>query len=632
DGDGYWYLTIPASTSSQDNISGSFNVAIQSDTIGEPIETIELRFETVAGAGTLTNASVGLRTIDYGQELEQQFEENPVNNPFFHNFRIIALQYAQQIPDGAELSAYQIISIKANDIPGLTISATNTKLTESSGTVSFTVSATNAATTDIVVPITYSGTATSKEGAYDYTKKTSPVTIKAGNTSGTGTFHVSNDSLYEDAETIIVKIGSPTSGNASLSNTTSVTFRIAANDAPPASPPKTVKSGDVAVCTSGCTTTIVAPSNPGPAVVAEPVGNYSVGQAALYFPSGYISGGTAFFDANKNSVLDFLDLNGNDTQDSNEPSEVSTTTSLSGFAGLEFSAAFDQNNDGFIDSSEGQIVVVGGIDTSIDLPLVGALIGPAGVYVPTPLTTLMASLVNEHGFSVSDASDRVQESLGLPIRDLRVFDHLAATLRGDSAGPEIFAAEVKVQDTIASAGTFFAAFPNAPTSFALANLVASEIAYKMLEPDSNVDLSNTAVIESILNAVIQQTGLIVNFSVVAGAAEIMAASNQAIDAVPVTVDEPYLSEVARVQKVSQTSTLTHLVQVAQGTASIATVVAANTGTALTNQVSLATVGDIVPPVAGITDARIVEGSTGQRELVFTVALSKPSSEPVSISY
>jgi hypothetical protein len=56
-------------------------------------------------------------------------------------------------------------------------------------------------------------------------------------------------------------------------------------------------------------------------------------------------------------------------------------------------AVFDRDNNGFIDWTEGRIVIEGGIDTATNLPLPMPLIATPGNYVLGPLSTLMANLV-----------------------------------------------------------------------------------------------------------------------------------------------------------------------------------------------------------------------------------------------
>ena len=71
---------------------------------------------------------------------------------------------------------------------------------------------------------------------------------------------------------------------------------------------------------------------------------------------GYISGATLFLDANKNGVLD--------------AGEPSTTTDSNGEYNLDIPfETFHKNQNGEIDSSEGNLIAFGGTDTATGLPL-----------------------------------------------------------------------------------------------------------------------------------------------------------------------------------------------------------------------------------------------------------------------
>ncbi len=141
---------------------------------------------------------------------------------------------------------------------------------------------------------------------------------------------------------------------------------------------------------------------------------------------GIIAGATVFLDANKNGVLDFLDLDGDGLQDVDEPREPLATSDASGRAKLTIPISFDRDSSGDIASDEGQLVVVGGIDVATGTPLLVPLIAPTGSSMVTPFTTLMAALVNTQGMAVTQAERRVAESLGLASDlPLRSYDPIA---------------------------------------------------------------------------------------------------------------------------------------------------------------------------------------------------------------
>ena len=99
---------------------------------------------------------------------------------------------------------------------------------ENAGTVSISVVLSQASSSAVSIPFTLGGTALA--GA-DYQIPASPLTIPAGQTSGTIDIVLAADGLAEPAETIIVVLGTPT--GAALGATTTHTLTIAASEAPP---------------------------------------------------------------------------------------------------------------------------------------------------------------------------------------------------------------------------------------------------------------------------------------------------------------------------------------------------------------------------------------------------------------
>ena len=99
---------------------------------------------------------------------------------------------------------------------------------ENAGTVSISVVLSQASSSAVSIPFTLGGTALA---GTDYQISASPLTIPAGQTSGTIDIVLAADGLAEPAETIIVELGTPT--GATLGATTTHTLTIAASEAPP---------------------------------------------------------------------------------------------------------------------------------------------------------------------------------------------------------------------------------------------------------------------------------------------------------------------------------------------------------------------------------------------------------------
>ena len=172
-------LTIPAGQT-----SGTIDIVLAADGLAEPAETI------IVVLGTPTGATLGATTT--------------------HTLTIAASEAPPPaLPTAAFASAAQTVQ-------------------ENAGTVSISVVLSQASSSAVSIPFTLGGTALA--GA-DYQIPASPLTIPAGQTSGTIDIVLAADGLAEPAETIIVVLGTPT--GATLGATTTHTLTIAASEAPP---------------------------------------------------------------------------------------------------------------------------------------------------------------------------------------------------------------------------------------------------------------------------------------------------------------------------------------------------------------------------------------------------------------
>jgi hypothetical protein len=345
----------------------------------------------------------------------------------------------------------------------------------------------------------------------------------------------------------------------------------------------------------------------------------AAGQVALYGGfGGAISGATAFFDANMNGILD--------------PGEPSTTTDADGYFALTIPSSFDLNNDGTIDPGEGQIDVVGGTDMATLLPQAGPLVTVPGAFVISPLTTLMASLMNSQGLSLTAAEDQVLQAFNLPQVDLTTFDPTQEILDGNADAVPIYAGIAKLEDTTREITDLVGAVPGAQPPSAVAGAVISSLAAAIADPGSTLDLDDSTALGAVIQNTLDQSGAALDPSVVAAAANIIAYGNQQIDAIPLSIDATYMTAVVQVQVVAQGTTAPQLADLAAGSTDSNTVTLNNTGTAFQNLVANAQTGNVVPPVLAIYDVSHVSSSTGQIEYDFTVGLSEPSVLPVSVDY
>ena len=327
--------------------------------------------------------------------------------------------------------------------------------------------------------------------------------------------------------------------------------------------------------------------------------------------NGYLVGSTAFFDASFNGVLD--------------PSEPSALTDSTGDFAVEVPLSFDTNTNGLLDDTEGQWVVFGGTDSSTGLPAVNKLISPASWSAVTPLTTLVATLVANHGYTVNGAMSRVKEALGLPAVDLSDLVPIASTLAGDPNAPQVFAAHARIQDTISQALAVFAGVGSPPVGVDFSRVLMAEIASLIAVPATTPDFSDIATIEQLLHNVETTSGVALNADVLSGASSVIAETNQLIDDVTVANNIDFLNQISQIKRVSQGAVASQLKAASQGDVAISAVVATNTGTGLTNQVAAAA----TPPTL-ILPANIVAEATGAAgaEVSFIVSATNLAGQSV----
>lgn len=557
------------------------------------------------------------------------------------------------------------LTIVDSDQPLVSFATTSKTVREDVRTVTVTANLSTPAFHEVTVPIATTGSTASywfdlnrdgiPDSGSDYripndtrASITFPVNSNTGKTSTSATITVTvfNDTRHESTEKVVLTMGRPT--NAKKGSMSVYTLSITDNDplqisvedgegAPviiqprASSAPVTAQAFTLGVTTDAITGLSV-PNNLGSLVpnVPNTVTAATVGTAAVSF--GYVSGAVVIFDANKNGLFDYLDLNSDGSLDPDEPLEPVAVTGLNGRFTMSIPDAFDRNSDGVIDPTEGHLLSLGGVDTSTGLPAAIPLVATPGNFTLTPITTLMAVLVEQQGFTPDDAAQRVREALTLPDIDLSRFDAIAETVAGNLDGASIFAASAKLQDTILQAVGLIANAPGAPPAAFLTDLAMANLAASIVEPDALLDLSEPAVVESVLNGLLATSGTTLDPAIVTGAANVIAAANQHLDGLTLSANEQYLTEVVQTKVVTQATTAVQLGLVAAGQASIDAVVRDFTGAALAIRIDAAPVGTIVPPALAITNVRQVEGDNGDSFFDFTVSLDRPSSRPISVDY
>jgi Domain of unknown function (DUF4347)/FG-GAP-like repeat/RTX calcium-binding nonapeptide repeat (4 copies)/Calx-beta domain len=380
------------------------------------------------------------------------------------------------------------------------------------------------------------------------------ITIPAGNRSVNIDVDVYNDNLVEGDEKVFISLDPISNYNSKIGEPSTATVTIADNDLN--NPP--VRTG----------------------VVID----------------GYIDGANLFLDANKNGI-----------KDTNEPS---TTTDSGGKFNLNIPfETFDTNKNGEIDPSEGNLVAIGGTDTATGLPLETPVTAPPDSSVVTPLTSLVADLIDKE-IAPEEAQSLVKTALGLPAEvDLTNLDPIKATNNNQPGGIQVLAAMVKVQNVI----TQTVALIDGASSAANTDLVKAVVGSitNQIQSGTILNLSSSAALEPIIQqaaAKIQQIDPSFNIqkvtSITSQAATVMATANQRIDSAISNPTGTSISEsLARVQQVALGPTSQDFKAVGAGSKPISQLVTENTGAALDSKIQAVTlpVGIATPVVTGDAD-------------------------------
>lgn len=302
---------------------------------------------------------------------------------------------------------------------------------------------------------------------------------------------------------------------------------------------------------------------------------------------GYIEGATVFADANGNGVLD--------------TGEASAQTGLNGAFALVGGA--------------GPLTMVGGVDVSTGLAFTGALRASDSSTVITPLTTLVAALM-ERGHSEADATSLIKTAFALPdTADIAHLDPVSASLSADPAmaaqAGSVMIAGVLVQNTVLQAAAVLAgarvsgAEDAAGTVFdALATVIAAD--------PSSVDLGDGAQLQAILTLA-GGDGII---GIAASAASVMVNVNLALTefAAGGAIGTMLLTGLAKVAVVAQGELALQLEQAAASGA-MADVVLAYSATNLNGIIAAATVADIDGATIGTASADVLIGTANTDVIV-----------------
>jgi hypothetical protein len=308
---------------------------------------------------------------------------------------------------------------------------------------------------------------------------------------------------------------------------------------------------------------------------------------------GYTEGGIVFIDSNFNGILD--------------PGESQGFTDGQGGFVLYIPTDLDPNDTGVLADSEAQIVEQGGTDLVTGQPEVAEGIAPGSWSVISSLTTQVALLYDNYGFTVGQAESQVLLATGLPAQvDLSTFDSIGATLRNDANGPAVLGTESILENTIAMVSALTGGTPGS----AQANAVQGALAGLIAQATGPLDFGNAATITALIQSVETSTGQTLDPNLVAGASTVIADVNQEIEGIPQTADLAFIRKVAQVSIVAQTQVAGDLAKAAAGQTSIDTVLANDTGAALESAIAATpTPPTVVTPMNLVVAATSAAGAT-----------------------
>lgn len=237
---------------------------------------------------------------------------------------------------------------------------------------------------------------------------------------------------------------------------------------------------------------------------------------------GYIVGATVWADADDDGFQD--------------AGEAWTTTGANG--------AF------FLENATGPLMMTGGTDVSTGDAFTGQLRAPEGSTVITPLTTLIASLVDD-GSSVADAKSTVADALGLSSAvNLTAYDPVAAVLAGDANAAAVMSAAIQVQNTVVQAAAALQGATSASDD-ASASAVFKALASTLKTQGSSFDLGSASQITTVITAAAANASATLDTSAISSITSIIESSNDSVAGLSGQSGATLLASLTQVAKVAQ---------------------------------------------------------------------------------
>ncbi|TGQ63447.1 hypothetical protein EN829_031220, partial [Mesorhizobium sp. M00.F.Ca.ET.186.01.1.1] len=319
-----------------------------------------------------------------------------------------------------------------------------------------------------------------------------------------------------------------------------------------------------------------------------------------YVVDGYISGATVFADANGNGQFDLG----------------------------EYSAVTDDFGHFVLQGGPGDIVAIGGTDTSTDIGLTGKLTAPSGSAVVSPLTTLVALLVNDPNsdLDVAEAQAKLLSGLGLaPDANLLTLDPITAAFQNNA---DAFVAGISVLNTVSMVAAAIAGAGG--DQDAAATSVFSALANQILGLGTGevLDLTNSSTIGAIADSAASGA---LDTDLLQALKDVVGASNQTLadDVANASTPTQLVTDAMAVAIVAQGVASDALGAAADDPNQIDTAVNSYTGSALDAAVNSALnqVGNIAPAVQA--HATLTEGSDNLEPSILntTVVSAAPDLNP-----
>jgi ELWxxDGT repeat protein len=500
---------------------------------------------------------------------------------------------------------------------------------------------------DVVVTMSFTGSASTNDYYHDYKPQAvfnNRLTIPAGTLSRVFRIRISDDSAYEGDESLVISlvdVSSPASLPSQALRTHVMT--IIDNDSKPTfvTQPKPTSTNvminanalalpplNSAPATGPLGFKVITISNSGGMINS---GALAIGSFSAY--GGVLEGSTAFFDANRNGLIDQVarDIDG-ETVLVDEPA---TATLADGSFGLDLLDQ-DTNGNGQIDIAEGRFVITGGTDLSTSLPLRIPMMAPVGVYRIDPASTLAEGLTRNHEFSVQDAFERVAEGLDVPDFDFIRQNALYGILNGELASSIAYERMIEVYTAILNLSEYLSAL-GMRDLVTVSQSVVDALSDSISTPDSAMDLSNAEFLRTLfaqsadaqsISYDIDDVNVVMN--VVAGG--IARLRSITLNGTTEAAGDQFLLSLYQTKKVLQGELAQAVRQVGTQSRTPAQLLADFTGSSLEDRISSTSTEVSVPPVVGVGSATLVEGDSGSHSMRFAIVKRGIHNYPISIKY